>query len=561
MHGQCEKTMERFISVLLEKFAAALGKQIGNKLAKRIVEKYHQKILVGLSGLFGEKEKKLIRKILLIGSGEIGTEIGLAATNRGWHVRAIGFERDYNGPLDKTPMPIKNLPFYAKGKITDEKNFYYTGEKVDPTKQFQWTVCEEFDIDTIKEIILEEKPDIVLLEDIFLTAEQWKKLQKLVAAELKEEKRILFVPSTEKTEHQEITYADIFLSKIKMKEFIAKIGMKGRLLGKQDQYLEVPSLLKEPRSGDYINEVEKIKKALKEFKGKTIIKFDTISSGHGQFILSDISFLKPSLIQESVSYAKHRASNVFYVLERYLDNKEEVCVIVARTKEANVGLNRIYYKKYDVEKIKDRRFRLVTRLVTAESNLEKDNTLWIALNKIVESISKNLAVPFLYIEFLLDKNQKPKPGIYINEISFRPDDAGFVSYLSHPRDQFSLFIESLECLLDGGKTEHVDKGIEYLAPRDKFRCITINPGKKVEFLPGNMTFPQSGNPLEVNFKLNLYEKHLHEKNGKIDYGRIIGYIWYPVGQDPKKLLSDFKSSLGLDEDTYKTIFDTLGEVE
>lgn len=553
--------MMSFVSVLFDKFVSFLSKEIGDKLANKIKEKYGHKIIDKLSSYFSKKEK-LIRKLLLIGGGEIGTEIGLAALNRGWHVRAICCERDYPHRLDeKTLVPIKNLPFYRSERINEKRHFYYTGEKASLTEPFQWTVFEELEIDILKEMILRERPDVVLLEDMFLTAEQWKNLHRVVLGELKDKEHIFFIPSTEEMGHQDKTYSDIFLSKIKMKEFLTEIGLQGYLLGKKDEYVLAQHLAKERGSTEYLNEANKVKKALKDHRSKIILKFDIISSGHGQFILSDISFLNPEMVKESLEYAKHRVPNDFYVLEKYLDNKEEVCAIVARTKEKKVGLNRIYYKKYDMEKIKSRRFRWVTRLVTSESKTKGDNNLWLRLDKIVEKISKKLPVPFLYVEFLVKRKSKQKPGIYINEISYRPDDAGFVSCISHPKDQFGLFIESLEKLLEKEELKAIDEEIEYIEPRGEFACVTINPGKKPEFLADNVTWPLRGSPLKTNFKLSLYEKHLYEKNGEIDYGRIVGYVWHSSGEYPKKLLNEFKSSLGLDEETFKIIFDTLSEAE
>jgi hypothetical protein len=552
--------MATFIHTLVEKVISILEQDVGKALAKKVERKYKQKILEGLLKLFGEK-KKLIKKLLLIGGGEIGTEIGLAARNRGWHVRGICFERDYKGELSKTPVPIKNLPFYTRERTNDETNFYYTGEKASPAEPFQWTVCEEFDIDAIKEIILLEKPHFVLLEDTFLTPTQWEKLHKKVLGELEASQQILFVPSLEEIEGQKSSYADIFLSKIKMKEFLTEIGLEDHVLGKPCGYLNVQNLLKPRRSKEYLAEFKKIEKTLKEYEGPAILKFDTMSSGHGQFVISDLSFLNHRLIEDSVKAAERRVKNAYCVLEKYLGKKEEVCAIVARVKGRRVGLNRIYYKKYEMGKTRIRRLRWVTRLVTSESRAEKDNTLWIALNKIVDTISKKLKVPFVYIEFIIDKRTETAPKIYVNEISFRPDDAGFVSFLSHPNDEFNLFIDSLESLLEKEEIEDSGKSPEYLEPRGQFACMAINPGKKVRFPAENLTWPLVGDPRQTNFKLSLYEKFLLEKNGKIDYGRIVGYVWYPVRQDPKQLLNEYKSSLDLSENTYQTILETLKEIE
>jgi hypothetical protein len=551
--------MASLVLDLVDRFASALAKEIGKRVAKKLKEKHKDRIVSILSAFFGRKEEPT-RKILLIGGGEIGTEIGLAALLHGWYVRAVCCVRDYpEEPDEKTQVAIKNLPFYTNVKTNEKKQIhYYTGEKPSRTERFQWTVLDELNIDVIKEIVVKERPDVVLLEDAFMTAEQWKSLRRIVVGDLKPEKKILFVPSTDEVCNYGKTYSDIFLSKIKMKEFLTEIGLGGHLLGKTEDHVEVENLQKENNSRDFQVEREKIQKLMKNHKSKVILKFDTTSSGHGQFILSDISFLDPAIISESVEYAKYRVPNKHYVVEKYLSNKEEVCAIVARTKEGKVGLNRIYYKKYDMEKTRSKRFRWVTRLMTSESRPRKDNSLWITLNRMVEQACSKLQVPFVYFEFIIDKSKKSQPEVYINEVSFRPDDAGFVSFLSHSKDQFALFMESLENFLEKEQIEDSQE-VDYLETKVKFKCTTMNPGKKVTFLTDNLTWPLKGTPQETKFKLSLYEKYLYEKDGTIDYGRIIGYIWYPAGENPRELLGQFKSSLGLDDETYKTIFDTLDE--
>lgn len=551
--------MKSLVYTIFLKIVSSLSKEIGKELAQRFREKYKERILERLSIFFGKK--KLVRKLMLIGAGEIGTEIGIVARERGWFVRAICFERNFPGPLDeKTPVPIRNLPFYRKERVNEKGNFYYTGETANETDPFQWTVLKKPKIDVLRDIILEEKPDIVLLEDMFLTPNDWKNLHTAVLGELKDKRRIFFVPSTREIEHRGKSYSDISMSKIKLREFLTEIGLKDYLLGKKDEYINISNFLKELVSGEYRNEVEKIKKALQDY-GKIILKFDTVSSGHGQFILSDVSFLNPRLIKDSLKYTRHRVPNDHYVFEKYLDTKKEVCAIVARTKGKKTGLNRIYYQKYDLEKIIATRFKWVSRLVFSESKTGGDVDLWIRLGNLIERISQKLNVPYLYIEFLLDMKQKSEPKIFINEISYRPDDAGFVSFLSHAKDQFRLFVESLENLLEAEKLRNTKAKVKYIKPRGKFVCETICPGKVVEFLPDNLTWPIQTSARKTNFKLSLYEKFLKEKNGEIDYGRIIGFLWHSKDKKGKELLSDFKFSLGLDEETYKIIFDALSEAE
>ena len=58
---------------------------------------------------------------------------------------------------------------------------------------------------------------------------------------------------------------------------------------------------------------------------------------------------------------------------------------------------------------------------------------------IVDRICKKTRLPFVGIEFFIKKED-----IFINEITWRPEDAGFVTLLSHEPNQFSAFIQSYQ---------------------------------------------------------------------------------------------------------------------
>lgn len=182
------------------------------------------------------------KKILLIGGGEIGTEIGLAALGKNWLVRAIASE--------KLPA-MSHLLYYFSGIVEDCLVQAFTN---DASKLFQYVHPREIsNLTFIAECVNIEQPDIVLLEDVFMTSADWKSLYTLLSdKKFFEKKKTFFLPSpvTEiKTLHKTFIQSDIFLDKEVMKNFLEEIGEGKRLLGLSKDKVSIQSLKKTSSGG------------------------------------------------------------------------------------------------------------------------------------------------------------------------------------------------------------------------------------------------------------------------------------------------------------------------
>jgi len=544
--------------------AKELGKEAAKKVAGKVVEKAKEerflekslrkigktKIVRDITAKAFRSIKKRIfgkKKLLIIGGGEIATEISIAALKTElWNIRAI-VGKD---PLQKDEqasevpkIPIANLLYYLD-KPPKIAKVFTTIEEANPFVLFQFITGNLRNLGYITEYIVKEKPDVVLLEDMFLSPDEWIALSSTVSKELQGKKFVHFVPSPdEMCELSKLRYSDIFLNKSAMKDFLVQNVKSKNLLGVLDNQesdvvnleelkVELEDIEHERRTPETTKQYCRIKEALRKY-GKIILKPNTTSSGHGQFILSSWSQLETKYLSkratESIKFvAEHRVRNEKYLIEKYLRNKTEACVVIARLRGKKRALvNRIYYSKYDMEKFNTGRLRDLTRLESSETRIGED-PLWTELSGIAREIFDNLSVPFLYVEFLLDNEHKDrygKPRAFINEISYRPDDAGFITLISHKADQFSLFVESLEVLLkDGHKSKNEQEICIELV--DTYKCETLNPEKAPRFYKNALFFDFPAQVSQNLVKLRLYEKYLAEPDGNIDYGRLIGYLWH-----------------------------------
>lgn len=542
-----------------EKVAEAAASKAGEKVAEKIFKKaeerqYFQKLKELAQSLKDRFSGK--KKLLIIGGGEIATEIAIAALEtKKWVVRSIvGQDPSQKGSysVEGTKVPIANL-FNYMGKPPKTAKCYTTIEEANPSVRFQYVVAENLhNLEYLKKYIVNEKPDVVLLEDMFLTVEDWTSLSLVVSKELGADKSAHFVPSPdEECVSGGSIQSDVFLNKVKMKEFLVRIGFAENLLdtaapGKID-VINAKSLMEELKRGGKkrksltSTEYLKIKNAVKKHR-KIILKPESTTSGHGQFIISDASQLEArhllKKLQESLNFVEtYRVKNEHYVLEKYLEDKTETCGMIGRLPGRKKALlDRIYYSKYDMERVNHGRFYGLTRLVSSETR-KGDNQLWTKLNGIVRSIADDLNAPFLYVEFLLDSSRKDGygiPKVYINEISYRPDDAGFVTLISHKMNQFSIFVESLNALL---RNECISesKAEIYQHAIDTYVCKTINPKQQIQFYKEGLSldYPARAHPRN-RVMLRIYEKYLTESGGNIDYGRIIGYVWHHSSEDDAK---------------------------
>lgn len=530
------------------------------------------KLLKEKVGLFirkiqSDKKEKKARTIFLLGGGEIGTEIGLAAFRKQWFVRAAISSSEAE--------PIINLPLYLDGseKIPRRDEYFVSGEHPDFNNPFLCIRLKKpFNSTSLVSKIVNYRPDAVLLEDAFMTNESWKKLYSEVHRQLKEKSPIFIPPPNETTKLLDAPKSDIFLSKITMKRFLSKIkDMDKHLLGTSEDNVDIETLRQELKKERHGSEIPKIEAAFKKFNGKIIFKLDQTTSGHAQFVLQKLDDLTLEFLDRQIGYQtiSHRAENRSFVMERYIEKEhklEAIVIEVRRPKTKKQVLNQIYYKKYGEGKEKAEKFQGIARL--AWSFTEKgEGKLWTYLESIAKKINDHLKVPFLYVEFILEfeNANSEKPNVYINEISYRPDDAGFITFLSHERDEFSLFMDSLEASIHGYKLIKKRKvHLVHPEPKAPYACESLIPGQKIRFtglLKDNLKydFPDLDTKTETNnrFKLRLYQKTLGKKGTPITYGRIIGYLWHLREEDGRKVLRTFQEHKRISEKTMLRLVDSL----
>lgn len=515
---------------------------------------------------------KKYKKILLIGGGEIGTEIAIAAVRNNWKVRAV---------IKEKPSPIINLPYYLFSlSLTSEptlrvEDFEIKRPEVNVGALFQYRSFPNFRGDErlqdIAHFISLEEPDVVLLEDIFLTPEEWNTLYQYTMERIKENKPakqgIVFIPSPvdEITVYEKKFYvSDIFLNKAVMKRFLATIGLKQHLLELWDKndliLIDIEKLEKElERNADLGTEVAKIKRALED-SSRIILKPLSTSSGHGQFAISDIKELRQKI--SLLKYLRYRVPNKFLMVERYIENPIEFCVIVGRKEDGHVILcGDIYYEKYNPDECLDKGFEGQSRLMIArtyEKRKSVEHLFMRLIPDIVKKILNFLPVPFLYIEFILDpKNDE----VYINEISYRPDDAGFVTLASHELSQFDIFMKSINTLLLKGikKFHKKEPCFVFLKKMGNWVCATLIEYEKCEIPKPYITYETDEGRVEDHFKFRFYEKALAKNEAT--YRRIIGYQWHHQAQEEKdegeRILRMHAKDLGIPPDLLERLIKAL----
>ena len=507
---------------------------------------------------------------MFVGGGEIGTEIGLAALEKKWLVRAIASEQ---------LPPIAHILYYFSGIVEDCRVQAFTN---DSSKPFQYVHPERIsnNLSYIAECIVTEEPDIVLLEDVFMTAREWKSLHTQLADQgYFDKKKTYFLPSPIqeiKTLRKSFVQSDIFLDKTEMRAFLEAISEGGKLLGRSQDIIEIASLKREveehKESDDPLRE---IRDSLSKM-GKLVFKPSMTSSGYGQFILSDVSELTPDFLSKMVELQSLRVKNERYLFEKYVGDRSEYCAILGKRKDRRKCIVGISYTKYDPERypLKEqyaqKDLQGTVRLLHSET--KKDQTLlWHAFRETSKKIQENTLAPFVYVEFIVDeeaqKNRKAEvskqgseePVFYINEISYRPDDAGFISRISHENSQFELFLESLESLLKYGPRTQSTAPIS-ITPLDEYCCYTLIPLTKIQFTYKELNHEHGAGSTQMKFR--LYEKTLPEVGGKkkipVPSRRIIGYLMHHNSQDGIEILKTRLKNLGLSTETIETLVEALG---
>jgi hypothetical protein len=495
----------------------------------KLASKFCDDVVQKLKDMVSEKHK-----ILLIGGGEIGTEISIAARKLNWQVRVVVKEK---------PSPIVNLPYYLfalsleNESILRVEDFETKGPEVNPSAPFRYFYLpnfrEEERLEDIADFIFREAPQAVVLEDMFLTPEEWNELYlrtiKLFRSHGSPNHGIKFIPSPVDeitVQGKQIYVSDIFLNKMVMKQFLTAIGLGQNLLGiRKAEIVDLERLIEEIEKEDISGtEHEKIRDALSRYS-TIILKPASTSSGHGQFAISNIKELKRKI--KLLDYLKYRVPNKLMIIEKFIKDPIELCVIAGKTKEGYKVLNGIFYQKYNPDEYADRGFEGQSRLMIAKSYAEDhikksvQHLFARTIPSIIKKILRYLPVPYLYVEFIIDPKDTNK--VYINEISYRPDDAGFITLAAHKKSQFELFMESLQLFTIQSNSKKENR-LDFIEPVEEWACVPLVVYERTDFPKPYMTYETDEGRIEDHFKFRFYEKVLGQNEAQ--YRRIIGYQWH-----------------------------------
>jgi formate-dependent phosphoribosylglycinamide formyltransferase (GAR transformylase) len=451
-------------------------KSVGDKLK----QKYSPKVK-------SPKEVPFHYKLLFVGGGEIALELALVGVDCFWEPKCI----------DETN---ETLPMQKIGDIADIASFD-TGfcKEID----YLSLSAEEAPRDTLSEVedfILKEKPDTVLLEKNFIPIENWKVFCRETDYQLRY-KKVHFLPNSENV--------DFFLDKIEMKR-----KLKTMLGEDHINYLPAYDKIKIDKDKEEI--IKKIKIFLESHK-IAILKPPITESGYGQ---SEINS-KSSKRDIEIAIDRLRAASVKHQKSALLEEKKEIISEIyyaAFRPVSNLNcdpkiMGPIEYQKQSCG------FGGPVRLI--KSRYPPENLTRVAqkvMEELLIKICKAIKVPFLAVEYFLCDNEK----VYINEITWRPDDAGFITMLSHERSQFKLFIDSLE------KSELAESRVN----DGKFVCLTIMREEELVFYPSLPSIKGEG------WIVNFYQKGF-----PTTFRRIVGYAIVDLKGSSFSTIDDFKEYL------------------
>lgn len=461
-------------------------------LFKKIVE--GAKILKGKIPSKSPKGELYRYKILLVGGGEIAVELSLAGVESFWEPRCV----DEEGEV----VPMQKLGETAN-RISLNTNLYKDIKYL----SLPYTEAPEDPVQYLDDFISTEKPDIVLLEKNFIPMENWKNLSRRIDRKFRF-RNIAFIPDIESI--------NFFTDKIQMKKKLSS------LLGENlaEKHLVGFSELD---LGDNNETNRKIKEFLKEHN-EGILKPAITESGNGQSeikteddILPGIDKLYSARVKRQrkglIEEKKKIISEVYYAMFRPLSNIDmnPKCI------------GPIEYRKHTLE------FGGPVRLI--ESRYPPDATkLPLAAQKTMKNLATKICeaikVPFLGIEYFFcgDNN------VFINEIVWRPDDAGFITLLSHTKSQFELFIESLE-----------NHELEETKAKDgNFFCVTLLRDQEFQHFPDIPIIPNPDIPAipEEDWVVRFYQKDF-----PTTFKRIVGYAMVNLKGGSFSSLDDFKKLL------------------
>lgn len=426
-------------------------------------------------------------KILFIGGGEIALEIALAGAKSEWEPSCVD-DPDETIPMEK----LSEIAEEAEIARFDRELF-----KGIDLLSVEFTEAQRPTLSELEDFISAKTPNIVLMENNFIPVENWKYLCRVTEDYNLRYKKVHFLPNRNSV--------DFFCNKIEMKKKIESI------LG-EEYHRHLTKCIVIDLSENRQENIRKIGNFIELHKA-AILKPPIAESGHGQSVIyskEDIEIALDKLLVARVrpkkallEEKKKVISEIYYGNFRPISNLDYTPKIIGpiKYKKTSCGFGgpvRLEESCYPPDKI-----------TKASEEVMKN-----LLNQISEAIK----VPFLGVEYFLCENN----GVYINEITWRPDDAGFITLLSHERSQFDLFIDSLR------KSEIEEPIIN----NGKFHCITLMRENELKYFP-NLPMIHG----------NEWLVHFYQKGFPTTFRRIVGYAVVNLKGSPFSTIDKFKDYL------------------
>lgn len=478
--------------------------EIGKEVSKVIVVKTAKDLYKHIKVKFRRREKdlKLIlsksqtlpKKLFLIGAGEIGVEICLSSIqDMNWYVGSVD-EVKKGSTIERMATLIRNTlkkdTKETKGIMSQIGDSYLT--KVQRTlPSFQ----EKNAIDKIKNYIYELNGNnkIIIMEDYFLSPEQWKTL----CREYGSNPKYHFAPPPE--------YCEYFLDKIKMKELIKEIKGENHIVDTEKIILDIKK-----------KTIEKCRTFLDKH-GQIILKPSMTSSGWGQSIITHEKDI-PSAIKSAKQLARIKSNEA--ILERKVGDFVEAAIFIFKSvnnPHSSVIMGPFEYSETVVDPIGGPvRLNEIRYPVTDERICNVNDQLV----SIATEIGDKVSAPFLGVEYIIEKT-----NIFVNELVWRPEDIGMITLLSHRKSQYKLFLESFQ-----------REKILNAEPREgRFVCFSIRRKKGFPHTPPENLMMKDEEYNKIHFYNKLFPKMPTEK--------IVGYAIFNEVNDDNKTLVMFKKKL------------------
>ncbi|MCD4842701.1 MAG: ATP-grasp domain-containing protein [Methanosarcinales archaeon] len=472
---------------------------------KKIKEKYHylkkppfddDKDLIDTDDYSDKSPQPLIA---FIGGGEIAVEIAHAATQLGWDFVCFDEIQGYTNEEEKEWQ----IPMSKFGTFEGVSKFDNTVNILGDLSSSCYQVKDDPIVD-LEHYFSNNNPDVILLEKNFIPLENWETLQTILKMNFKGKKNRL-IPNMD--------LANFFIDKIEMKNILQK-KMGNKIIAKY----------KELDISDIENSRDKIEKEIEQFlsEHESIILKPAISeSGLGQSEINSTSDIKPAIVK--LIRAPLIKNQKKAIMEKKIDFITEAYIAVIRPitnpNSPPMCIGPISYKKKPFQQ-----FGGPVRLIESEYPIDlriRNQKVEDEIKKIKNEICKHIKTPFLGIEFFICSDNR----VLINEVVWRPDDAGFITLVSHTKDQFQLFMESLM----------FHQIIEPSGGKDgNFKCVALLKDQPLSypFLSSKM----NGDDYSFHFYHQSFRNNLEKK--------IVGYLIANIGDGCSyQSMDEFKNDI------------------